>query len=197
MPARVMGGRMKYLLRVDMSNLTVTKEDVPEAWVRYGGRALTSAVVFKEVPPTADPLGPDNVLVFAPGTLGGTTTPNGGRLSVGAKSPLTGGIKESNSGGQAAHALGRIGIAGVIVTGKPADSDALYMLTIEADGSTKIDRVDQWKGAGNYAVADAIKGMRPADDRYATITNGPAGEAGMKAAGIAISDMKGYPNRFA
>jgi aldehyde:ferredoxin oxidoreductase len=188
---------MKYLMRVDMSNLTVTKEEVPEAWARYGGRALTSAVVFKEVPPTADPLGPDNVLVFAPGTLGGTTAPNGGRLSVGAKSPLTGGIKESNSGGQAAHALGRLGIAGVIVTGKPADPDALYMFTIEADGTGKFDRVDHWKGEGNYAVADAIKAMRPADDRYSTITNGPAGEAGMKASGIAVSDMKGYPNRFA
>ena len=188
---------MRYMLRVNMSDLSITKEDVPAGWSRYGGRALTSAIVFKEVPPTADALGPDNVLVFAPGLLGGTTAPNGGRLSVGAKSPLTGGIKESNSGGQAAHALGRLGIAAVIFTGKPADASARYMLTIEADGGAKLARVDDWAGAGNYAVADAIKAMRPEDDRYSTITNGPAGEAGLKAAGIAVSDMKGYPNRFA
>jgi len=188
---------MRVLMRVNMSDLSVTKESMPEAWSRYGGRALTSAIVFKEVPADTDPLGSENVLVFAPGLFGGTTAPNGGRLSVGAKSPLTGGIKESNSGGQAAHALGRIGIAAIVVSGKPADPAARYMLTVEADGSAKLDRVDEWAGAGNYAVADAIKGMRSADDRYATITIGPAGEAGLKAAGIAVSDMKGYPNRFA
>ena len=110
---------MRNLLRVNMSDLSVTTEAVPEAWARYGGRALTDAIVYNEVPADADALGPDNKLVFAPGTLGGTTAPNGGRLSVGAKSPLTGGIKESNSGGQAAHALARMGIAAVVVEGKP------------------------------------------------------------------------------
>ncbi len=188
---------MRYLLRVNMSDLTITKEDLPAGWARYGGRALTSAIVFAEVPPTADPLGADNVLVFAPGLLGGTNTPNGGRLSVGAKSPLTGGIKESNSGGQAANALGRLEIAAIIVTGKPADPDARYMLTIEADGSASLSRVDEWAGVQNYALADMIKATRPEDDRYSTITNGPAGEAGLKASGIAVSDMKGLPNRFA
>jgi aldehyde:ferredoxin oxidoreductase len=188
---------MREILRVDMSSLSVSREPLPEKWDRYGGRALTDALVYSMVPAGADPLGPDNVLVFAPGLLGGTSTPNGGRLSVGAKSPLTGGIKESNSGGQAAHALGKLGIAAVVVTGKPDDPAARYMLTIEADGSTKLDRVDKWAGVTNYALADAIKAMRPTDDRYSTITNGPAGEAGMKAAGIAVSDIKGYPNRFA
>lgn len=188
---------MKYILRVNMSDLAITKEDVPAKWARYGGRALTSAVVFSEVPPTADPLGPDNILVLAPGLLGGTNTPNGGRLSIGAKSPLTGGIKESNSGGQAANALGRLGIAAIIVTGKPADASARYMLTIEPDGAASLSRVDEWAGEGNYETADAIKALRPEGDRYSTITNGPAGEAGFKASGIAVSDMKGYPNRFA
>ena len=121
---------MRNLLRVNMSDLSIKMEPVPDAWARYGGRALTSAIVFKEVPPSADALGPDNVLVFATGLLGGTTAPNGGRLSVGAKSPLTGGIKESNSGGQAAHAMGRMGIAAIVVSGKPADPDARYMLTV-------------------------------------------------------------------
>ncbi len=188
---------MSNMLRVNMSDLSITRESLPEKWARYGGRALTSAIVFDEVPPDADPLGPDNVLVFASGTFGGTTAPNGGRLSVGAKSPLTGGIKESNSGGQAAHALSRIGISAVVLTGAPDDPSALHLLTIEADGTAVLSRVDDWKGLGNYEVTDAIKAIRPTDDRYSTITNGPAGEAGMRAAGIAVSDMKGYPNRFA
>jgi len=188
---------MKDILYVDMATLTTERKPLPEKWARYAGRALTDAIVYEMVPPTSDPLGPENVLVFAPGTFGGTPAPNGGRLSVGAKSPLTGGIKESNSGGQAAHGLSKIGLAAVVVTGKPADESARYMLTIEADGSTKIDRVDDWAGLGNYETADKIKALRPADDRYSTITNGPAGEAFLKAAGIAVSDMKGYPNRFA
>jgi len=188
---------MSQILRVNMSDLSVTKELLPQKWARYGGRALTSAIVFNEVPPAADPLGPENVLVFAPGTFGGTSTPNGGRMSVGAKSPLTHGIKESNSGGQAAHALAKIGISALVITGEPADSSARYMLTIETDGSAELSRVDDWKDVGNYEVAEAIKPLRPADDRYSTITIGPAGEAGMKAAGIAFSDMKGLPNRFA
>ncbi len=188
---------MRELMRVNMSDLSITMEPLPEKWSRYGGRALTSALVFAEVPAGADALGPENKLVFAPGLLGGTNTPNGGRLSVGAKSPLTGGIKESNSGGQAAHALGKMGLAAVIVEGMPADPGAAYMLVIDPDKSARLERVDAWKGMGNYAVTDAIKAMRPEGDRYATITNGPAGEMGLKASGIAVSDPHGYPNRFA
>src|SRR5450759_3314301 len=188
---------MRNLLRVNMTDLSVTAEPVPEAWAKYGGRALTDAIVYHEVPADTDPLGPGNKLVFAPGTLGGTTAPNGGRLSVGAKSPLTGGIKESNSGGQAAHALARAGFSAVVVEGLPADKNARYVLVIEADRAARLERVDDWAGLGNYEVADKIAAMRPEGDKYATISIGPAGEAFAKASGIAVSDPKGYPNRFA
>jgi len=188
---------MKNLLRVNMADLSVTAEPVPEAWAKYGGRALTDAIVYHEVPADTDPLGPGNKLVFAPGTLGGTSAPNGGRLSVGAKSPLTGGIKESNSGGQAAHALARVGLSAVVVEDVPADKNARYVLVIEADRSARLQRVDDWAGLGNYEVADRIAALRPEGDKYATLSIGPAGEALAKASGIAISDPKGYPNRFA
>ncbi len=188
---------MRDIVRLDMATGQVTREPLPEKWARYGGRALTSAIVFSEVPADTDPLGPGNKLVFAPGLLAGTPAPNGGRLSVGAKSPLTGGIKESNSGGQAANALAKLGIAALIVEGKPADPGARWALVLEADGSIRLERADEWAGLENYALADAVKATRPADDRYATITNGPAGEMLMKSAGIAVSDPHGYPNRFA
>ncbi|HEY5541523.1 MAG TPA: aldehyde ferredoxin oxidoreductase C-terminal domain-containing protein [Coriobacteriia bacterium] len=188
---------MREILRVNMTDLSTSWEPLPEKWQLYGGRALTDAIIYEDVPSDADPLGPANVLVFSPGMFGGTTAPNGGRLSVGAKSPLTGGIKESNSGGQAAHSLARLGIAAVAISGAPADPDARYSLVIEADRSVKLERVDEWAGLGNYEVAAAIAATRPESDRYATITNGPAGERLSRAAGIAISDPKGYPNRFA
>jgi len=86
------------IFRVNMSNLSFVAEEVPEEWKVLGGRGLTSVIVAKEVDPTCHPLGSKNKLVFAPGLLTGTMAANAGRLSVGAKSPLTGGIKESNSG---------------------------------------------------------------------------------------------------
>jgi aldehyde:ferredoxin oxidoreductase len=186
---------MREILRVDMSTLETKREPLPERWATFGGRALTSAVVFEEVPADADPLGPANKLVIAPGTFGGTTAPNGGRLSFGAKSPLTGGIKESNVGGQLAHAIAKLGLVGIIVEG--AASDGLYTLVLEADGSAKLERTDAWKGLGNYDLAEKIKATRPEGDRFATATVGPAGEAKLASATIAVSDMKGIPNRHA
>jgi aldehyde:ferredoxin oxidoreductase len=186
---------MRDILRVDMATLGIKREPLPEAWATYGGRALTSAVVFEEVPADADPLGPANKLIIAPGTFGGTTAPNGGRLSIGAKSPLTGGIKESNVGGQLAPALGKLGLAAIIVENAPADG--LYALVLEADGSAKLERVDAWKGLGNYALAEKIAATRPEGDRFSTATIGPAGEAMLASATIAVTDMKNIPNRHA
>lgn len=188
---------MREILRVKMSDLSITREPVPEKWARYGGRALTDAIVFAEVPPDADPLGPENKVVFAPGLLGGTSAPNGGRLSVGAKSPLTGGLKESNAGGQAAHALAKIGIGAVVVEGAADDPDARYVLKIAADGSAGLVRDDSLAGKGNYDTKAAIDSMMGDVKRYATITVGPAGEMGLKAAAVTVSDPDGYPNRFA
>jgi aldehyde:ferredoxin oxidoreductase len=178
-----------------MSELKVTTEPIPERWKDYGGRALTSAVVYEEVPADSVPLSPANKIVFSPGILGGTSAPDGGRLSVGAKSPLTGGIKESNSGGQLAHTLGRLGLAAVIVEG--AATEGTYALVIEADGSATLERHDEWAGLGNYDLADKIKAGRPEGDRFATATVGPAGEKQLAAATVAMTDQKGYPNRHA
>ena len=87
------------LIRVDMSDQTVSIEPYPDAWKLLGGRALSARILLEECDPTCEPLGPDNVLVFAPGVLSATSAPTSGRLSVGGKSPLTGGIKEANAGG--------------------------------------------------------------------------------------------------
>ena len=71
--------------------------------------------------------------MIAPGMLSGTTGSMTGRLSVGCKSPLTGTIKESNAGGQAAQVLARLGYAAVILEGKPTGDD-LYKIYINKDG---------------------------------------------------------------
>jgi hypothetical protein len=86
--------------------------------------------VAKEVPPTCHPLGDANKLVIAPGLLSGSAAAISGRLSVGCKSPLTGGIKEANSGGQAAQVMGRLGYAAIILEGPSAD-DSLYKVVYQ------------------------------------------------------------------
>ena len=108
----------------------------------------------REVDPTADPLGPANKIVFAPGLLSGTTAPNSSRLSVGCKSPLTGGIKEANSGGQAAGRLGRLGIAAIVVEGDPGGKK--WVLQVTKDGATLEDGGAFW-GLGNYDTSDALR----------------------------------------
>ncbi|MBF4510749.1 MAG: aldehyde ferredoxin oxidoreductase [Aeromicrobium sp.] len=192
---------MGDILRVNMSDLSITREPLPEKWARYGGRALTDAIVFAEVPPDADPLGPENKLVIAPGSLGGTTGPNTGRLSIGAKSPLTGGIKESNSGGTAAHALARMGVSAIIIEGEPEDKLGRYVLRLFADGKVDIVHRHDLAGLGTYETVAVAKGIEAAEHRMSEkssfILVGPSGEMGMKAAGIAVTDPAGYPNRFA
>ena len=89
------------LLRVDMRNENTVATDLPEEWLAIGGSGLIAKIMNNEVPPQADPLGPDNTLIIACGPLAGTRAPQLGRISVGAKSPLTFGIKEANAGGPA------------------------------------------------------------------------------------------------
>ena len=120
-----------------------------------GGRALTSAIVSKEVPATCHPLGEENKLVIAPGLLSGSMSAMSGRISVGAKSPLTGGIKESNSGGQPSQVLARLGYAAIVIEGKPKGDD-LYKVFLNKDG-IKISVDNSLKMLGNYDVVEKMK----------------------------------------
>ena len=72
------GDRIIY---VDMTNQSVSIEDFPAEWKLLGGRGLSAKILTKECDPTCDPLGPDNVLVLAPGVMSGTTAPTSGRIS--------------------------------------------------------------------------------------------------------------------
>src|SRR5512141_198163 len=124
---------MDQIVRVNMNDLSSSIETVPAAWAGLGGRALTSTIVAAEVPPTCHALGANNKLVFAPGLLTGTPAANSGRLSAGAKSPLTGTIKESNAGGTAAQMLARMGIKALIIEGIPKE-DSWYSLHVSLEG---------------------------------------------------------------
>jgi len=186
---------MDKILRIDVGAAggpKLSEEPVGE-YAGLGGRAMTSTIVAKEVPPTCHPLSQDNKLVIAPGILSGTAAAMSGRISVGCKSPLTGGIKEANSGGQGAQVLARLGYAAIVLEGKPAD-DTLYKVFINKDGAS-ITADNSLKMLGNYAVVDKMKAEY--GDKIATISIGQAGEMTLPNSSIAFSDMELRPTRHA
>jgi aldehyde:ferredoxin oxidoreductase len=158
-----------------------------------GGRGLTSAMIAAEVPPDCHPLSAENKLVIAPGLLSGTQAAMSGRLSIGCKSPLTGGIKESNAGGQPAQVIARLGYAAIVLEGKPTGDD-LYRIRINKDGVT-VEVDNSLKMLGNYAAVDKMR--KEFGDHIACISIGQAGEMRLTASSIACTDMEGRPARHA
>src|SRR6266540_3223548 len=176
------------ILRINMTTLSGTFVEVPAEWQGLGGRGLTSAIVAKEVPPTCHPLGKRNKLVFAPGLLAGTASAQSGRLSAGAKSPLTGTIKESNAGGTAAQNLAKLRIKALIIEGMPADDSKFYGIQINKDGVT-IREEAELVGKRNYEVIKTLMGR--IGQKVGILTIGPVGEMRMAAANISVRDPDG------
>jgi len=175
------------IFRVNMGDLSVKIEDVPAPLQGLGGRALTSTIVATEVPPTCHPLGKHNKLVFAPGLLSGTRAANSGRLSAGAKSPLTEGIKECNSGGTAAQLMARMGIKALILEGIPAEGQ-FYALKVTSEG-VEITAESDLLGEGNFALIEKLKVADKKDCGLLSI--GQAGERCQLSANISVKDPDG------
>ncbi len=184
---------MDKILRIDMGaegGPATTVEPVGQ-YAGLGGRAMTSIVVSKEVDPLCHPLSAANKLVFAPGLLTGSAASTSGRISVGCKSPLTGGIKEANAGGQAGQALARLGYAAVIVEGEPAGDD-LWTVRIDKGGvSFKVD--NSLKMTGTYATVEKLVGEYGSKVTFMVI--GQAGEMKLAGASIAACDRELRPTR--
>lgn len=179
------------ILRINMSTLEATRQELPENWRLLGGRGLTSTIVAEEVPANCDPLGEDNKLVFAPGLLTSTGAPSSGRMSVGAKSPLTMGLKEANGGGMGGLAIAKLGLEAIILEGK---SEELYIAVINSEGVSFVPASD-FKEVMTYETCSRLKSKYGA--KTAVICIGPAGERQYAIAGVAITDMDGNPSRYA
>ncbi len=112
-------GNTGKIIRANLSDGTIKTESLSEElYTTYiGGSGLAARIIYDEVPPTCDPLGPENKILFMVGPLVGTTVPSSGRYVVCGKSPL-GHWGEANSGGFWGPALKFAGYDGVIVEGK-------------------------------------------------------------------------------
>jgi aldehyde:ferredoxin oxidoreductase len=184
---------MSKLIRIDMSKLKAKVVNTPIKFSRLGGRALSSHIIATEVPPTCHPLSRNNKLIFAPGLLAGTAAPNSGRLSVGAKSPLTGGIKEANVGGTAGHLLGRLGIKAIVIEGKP-ENETLYVVKVDPKG-VEIMPCGELADWGNYATTAELQ--KKFGQKIGIFCIGPAGQMKLAAASVALTDPDGRPSRHA
>jgi aldehyde:ferredoxin oxidoreductase len=186
---------MDQILRINMGadGGPAVKTEPLGNYAGLGGRALTSAIVSKEVPPLCHPLGEDNKLVIAPGLLSGTTAAMSGRISVGCKSPLTGGIKEANAGGQPSQMIARLGYAAIVLEGKPKENK-LYKILINKKG-VEIKEEKSLSMLGNYDLVDKMKTQH--GEKISCISIGPAGEMKLAAASIACTDMELRPTRHA
>ena len=166
-------GYWNKILHVDLTARSVSVEEPGDAFFRTygGGRGLIGHYLLKHVPAGADPLGPNNVLVLAPGVLTGAPVPGAGRHSVGAKSPLNGGFGEAESGGFWGAELKRAGWDAIVVHGASATPVYLWI----NEGAVEFrDAAHLW-GKVTGEVEEAIQ-AELGDPRIRVAQIGPAGE---------------------
>lgn len=173
------------VLRVNLAQDTVRFEDVPEVWERYGGRALVARFLLDEVPATCDPLGPNNKLIWTPGLLVGHMLSSCDRISVGGKSPLTGGVKEANAGGTTGLKMVWLGLRALVLEGGPPADGSWKTLYVNADGAHLED-------AGDLVGQGLTEAGKRLIERFGSTIGvsaiGPAGERLYQTAGITHMD---------
>jgi len=184
---------MNQVIRVDMKSGRVYREEVIKDLKLIGGRGFCDHIINSEVDASCDPMGPHNKLVIAVGLLPDPRISSAGRLSFGAKSPLTGGIKESNAGGNVGQGLASLGIRSIVIEGKPKD-DGLYVLVIKGE-SCELARMNELKELGNYGLNAKLQ--EKFGKHTSIISIGNAGEIGLPSAGIMCTDIDGSSSRIA
>ncbi|MDQ7032116.1 MAG: aldehyde ferredoxin oxidoreductase C-terminal domain-containing protein [Desulfonauticus sp.] len=184
---------MDKLIRINTKTNEVVVEDLSEEMSLLGGRALTSKIIRQEVPGNCHPLGASNKLVIATGMLSGTPLANSGRISVGAKSPLTGGIKEANSGGVFSQKMAKLGLRGLVLEDKPEEKTT-KVIYINKDG-VQIENMPELANLGTYETSNKL--FEKYGSKVGILVIGPAGENLRLAASIQFTDPKGRPARAA
>ncbi len=179
--------------RVNVRTQTLILEPVPQTWIRLGGRGLLARILVDEVDATCQPLGPANKLIFAPGLLVGHMLSSTDRISIGGKSPLTGGIKEANAGGRTGLHMALMGMKALILEDQP-QTEGYWVLHLSLGGA-RWDKADDLVGLGVYATVPKL--LEKYGDKVAIALIGPGGEMQMLSAGIQNIDKDLVPSRIA
>lgn len=166
-------GYIGKVLRVDLTNKTVTIEQPDDTiYRRYlGGGALASYYLLRELPPGTDPMGPDNLLVFATGPVSGSPVAGTSRFTIAAKSPLTGGYGEAEAGGFWGPELKFAGFDAVVISGRCSHPAYLWV----HDGKAEIRDASALWGKTTREVEELVR-SELGDSRIRVAQTGPAGE---------------------
>jgi aldehyde:ferredoxin oxidoreductase len=167
------GGWTGRLLRVNLNNKTIVKEDIPEKLLTtyIGSRGLAVKYLYDEVDPKVDPFSPDNKVILATGPLTGTFAPASARYAVITKSPLTNTITSSNAGGYWGAELKMAGYDMIIIEGKA--QKPVYLLIW--DEEVEIKSATHLWGRTTSHTDEIIKIETGVSDAK-TLCIGPAGE---------------------
>ena len=180
-------------LRINMTTLSATEEAFKEEYNGLGGRGLIAKVLLDEIDPMCDPLGPGNVLLLGTTALAGCGVAGSNRISVGCKSPLTGGIKEANAGGSVATFMANQGIRLVILEGQP-QTDGIWIVYVDENGNARLVEADEYRGMNNYQLVDTL--IKRYGDQIAVASIGGAGERLYKNSTVQITEHgTNYPCR--
>lgn len=177
---------MFKVVRVNTNTAAISSEDFKEEYKTLGNRGLIARVMTDEVDPQCDPLGPDNKLIICSGILAGTSVTTAHRTSVGGKSPLTGGIKEANAGGNVGSLLAQHAIKMIIFEDQP-DGDTWRILKINADGQPELMDASEYVGMNTYAFVEKMHDTF--GDKIGVMAIGTAGEQLCKVSTVQVTDF--------
>lgn len=175
--------RSDTYIDIDLTSGIIREYPIPAEWSQkyLGGRGVGARILLEELSPSADPLGPDNIMIFATGPLTGTGFPGASRNAVMAKSPKTLCVSEASVGGYFPHELGRCGYDGIIVRGRAAGPVVLSVI----DGKAELHEARGIWGLGVGQTVDRLTAAYGEQSRVSCI--GPAGEKLVHCAAV-ISD---------
>ena len=183
---------MRKYLNINLGDQSIETEELDGINAVRVGRHFIAKTLLEKDAATADPLGPNNPLIFSAGPFAGSNFSNANRLSVGCKSPLTGGIKEANSGGTFAFALGQLEIAGFTLHGI---SDEWVVIHIPKEGAITFQDASPYLHKGNFEVARMLH--EKYGDKVSLGICSPVGEYQGLMAGISFTDPEKRPTRIA
>ncbi len=183
---------MRGYLTIDLATQAVTRDEWAGERLARAGRYHIAKTLYERGLATVDPMSPQNPLIFSVGPFAGSNMSNANRISVGCKSPLTGGIKEANAGGTFGFALGQSELCGLTLENASDDWVVIYLTK---DGDVTFHDASPYMGKGVIETAALLH------DKFGEKVSlgilGPVGEYGGLMAGISFSDPEGRPVRIA
>lgn len=184
---------LKRIIRVNTRTGNITEQTATDDELRIGGRHYIAHVLTNEVPPACEPLGRHNKLIISMGLFADTGVSTVGQLSIGGKSPLTGGVKESNSGGYAGRRIARLGIKAIMLEDLP-DKEETRVLFVSKTEAKLLDMPELRR----KRVNETFRMLRDKfGEKRGLICIGPAGEMKLHGAGIASIDDQHVQVRYA